>query len=91
MEVNPLVLPCLWSFRLSLGDWAESCVLGEVSWPLVYGIAIDQLGVDNVHRYVGVEEFSKYDSPFTLTKQGTVKHVSTYFCLQDFGYYSMEP
>nr|XP_046166369.1 glutaminase liver isoform, mitochondrial isoform X3 [Oncorhynchus gorbuscha] len=56
--------------RLSLGDWAESCVLGEVSWPLVYGIAIDQLGVDNVHRYVGVEEFSKYDSPFTLTKQG---------------------
>uniref|UniRef100_A0A673W1X0 glutaminase n=1 Tax=Salmo trutta TaxID=8032 RepID=A0A673W1X0_SALTR len=56
--------------RLSLGDWAESCVLGEVSWPLVYGIAIDQLGVDNVHRYVGMEEFSKYDSPFTLTKQG---------------------
>ncbi|XP_041693969.1 glutaminase liver isoform, mitochondrial isoform X1 [Coregonus clupeaformis] len=56
--------------RLSLGDCAESCVLEEVSWPLVYGIAIDQLGVDNVHRYVGMEEFSKYDSPFTLTKQG---------------------
>ncbi|CAB1323029.1 unnamed protein product, partial [Coregonus sp. 'balchen'] len=52
------------------GDCAESCVLEEVSWPLVYGIAIDQLGVNNVHRYVGMEEFSKYDSPFTLTKQG---------------------
>ncbi|KAJ8002964.1 hypothetical protein DPEC_G00164420 [Dallia pectoralis] len=56
--------------RLSLGDWAEPCVLGEVSWPLVYGLAIDQLGVEAVHRYVGIEEFSKFDSPFALTKQG---------------------
>uniref|UniRef100_A0A3P8ZF73 glutaminase n=1 Tax=Esox lucius TaxID=8010 RepID=A0A3P8ZF73_ESOLU len=56
--------------RLSLGDWAEPCILGEVSWPLVYGLAVDQLGVDAVHRHVGMEEFSKYDSHFTLTKQG---------------------
>ncbi|KPP58000.1 hypothetical protein Z043_124222, partial [Scleropages formosus] len=57
--------------RLSLGDCVEPCVLGEISWPLIYGIAVDQLGTDYVHRYVGVEEFSKYDSPFTLTKHGT--------------------
>ncbi|KAL6480513.1 hypothetical protein MHYP_G00115460 [Metynnis hypsauchen] len=56
--------------RLSLGDWAEPCVLGEISWPLVYGLAVDQLGVDYVHRYVGVEEYAKYESPFTLSKQG---------------------
>uniref|UniRef100_A0A3B4VFG7 glutaminase n=2 Tax=Seriola dumerili TaxID=41447 RepID=A0A3B4VFG7_SERDU len=56
--------------RLSLGDWAGSLVLGEVSWPLVYGVAVDLLGSDLVHRYVGVEEFSRYDSPFTLTKTG---------------------
>ncbi|XP_029992763.1 glutaminase liver isoform, mitochondrial [Sphaeramia orbicularis] len=56
--------------RLSLGDWAGSVVLGEVSWPLVYGVAVDLLGSDLVHRYVGVEEYSRYDSPFTLTKTG---------------------
>ncbi|XP_076877625.1 glutaminase liver isoform, mitochondrial isoform X2 [Brachyhypopomus gauderio] len=56
--------------RLSLGDWAEPCVLGEVCWALVYGLAVDQLGVDYVHRYVGVDEYAKYESPFTLNKQG---------------------
>ncbi|XP_045893798.1 glutaminase liver isoform, mitochondrial isoform X5 [Micropterus dolomieu] len=56
--------------RLSLGDWAGSLVLGEVSWPLVYGVAVDLLGSDLVHRYVGVEGYSRYDSPFTLTKTG---------------------
>ncbi|KAG5839634.1 hypothetical protein ANANG_G00207000 [Anguilla anguilla] len=56
--------------RLSVGDCADPCVLGEISWPLIYGIAVDQLGADYVHRYVGVEEFSKYESAFTLTKQG---------------------
>ncbi|XP_061077653.1 glutaminase liver isoform, mitochondrial isoform X2 [Conger conger] len=56
--------------RLSVGDCADPCVLGEISWPLIYGIAVDQLGPDYVHRYVGVEEFSKYESAFTLTKQG---------------------
>ncbi|KAM6972956.1 glutaminase liver isoform, mitochondrial [Aplochiton taeniatus] len=56
--------------RLSLGDLTEPCILGELSWPLVYGIAVDQLGSDYVHRYVGVEEASKYESLFTLTKQG---------------------
>ncbi|XP_029909427.1 glutaminase liver isoform, mitochondrial [Myripristis murdjan] len=56
--------------RLSLGDCAGSLVLGEVSWPLVYGVAVDLLGSDFVHRYVGMEEFSKYDSPFSLTKTG---------------------
>ncbi|XP_062276730.1 LOW QUALITY PROTEIN: glutaminase liver isoform, mitochondrial [Scomber scombrus] len=57
--------------RLSLGDWAGSLVLGEVSWPLVYGVAVDLLGSDLVHRYVGVEEYySRHDSPFTLTKTG---------------------
>lgn len=56
--------------RLSLGDWSEPCILGEISWPLVYSLAVDQLGSDCVHRYVGIEEFSKFDSPFTLTKQG---------------------
>ncbi|KAG9341347.1 hypothetical protein JZ751_019452 [Albula glossodonta] len=56
--------------RLSVGDSAEPCVLREASWPLIYGIAVDQLGADYVHRYVGVEEFSKYESAFTLTKKG---------------------
>ncbi|KAI7812000.1 putative glutaminase liver isoform [Triplophysa rosa] len=56
--------------RLSLGDWAEPCVLGEISWPLIYGLAVDQHGADYVHRFVGMEEYSKYESPFTLTKQG---------------------
>ncbi|XP_076589711.1 glutaminase liver isoform, mitochondrial [Chaetodon auriga] len=56
--------------RLSLGDWAGSLVLGELSWPLVYGVAVDLLGSDFVHRYVGMEGFSRYDSPFTLTKTG---------------------
>lgn len=55
---------------MSLGDWAGSLVLGDVSWPLVYGVAVDLLGSDLVHRYVGVESYSRYDSPFTLTKTG---------------------
>ncbi|KTG37400.1 hypothetical protein cypCar_00012167, partial [Cyprinus carpio] len=56
--------------RLSLGDWAEPCILGEISWPLIYGLAVDQQGSDYVHRFVGMEEYCKYESPFTLTKQG---------------------
>ncbi|XP_068169106.1 glutaminase liver isoform, mitochondrial isoform X2 [Antennarius striatus] len=56
--------------RLSLGDWADALVLGEVSWPLVYGVAVDLLGSDLVHRYVGMEGYSRYDSPFTLSKTG---------------------
>lgn len=58
------------SVRLSLGDRAGSLALGEVSWPLLYGVAVDLLGSDLVHRYVGVEGYSRYDSPFTLTKAG---------------------
>uniref|UniRef100_A0AAY4BPS2 glutaminase n=1 Tax=Denticeps clupeoides TaxID=299321 RepID=A0AAY4BPS2_9TELE len=46
--------------RLSVGDFAEPCVLGEISWPVLYALAVDQLGPDYVHRYVGVEEFSKF-------------------------------
>ncbi|XP_068579601.1 glutaminase liver isoform, mitochondrial [Cebidichthys violaceus] len=56
--------------RLSLGDWAGPLVLGEVSWPLVYGVAVELLGSELVHRYVGVENYSRHDSPFTLTKTG---------------------
>ncbi|KAM7002341.1 glutaminase liver isoform, mitochondrial [Tautogolabrus adspersus] len=56
--------------RLSLGDWAGSLVLGEVSWPLVYGVVVEQLGADLVHRYVSMDGYSRYDSPFTLTKTG---------------------
>ncbi|KAG7473939.1 hypothetical protein MATL_G00101110 [Megalops atlanticus] len=56
--------------RLCIGDSAEPCVLREISWSLIYGIAVDQLSVDYVHRHVGVEDFSKYESAFTLTKQG---------------------
>uniref|UniRef100_H3CAG1 glutaminase n=1 Tax=Tetraodon nigroviridis TaxID=99883 RepID=H3CAG1_TETNG len=56
--------------RLTLGDWAGSLALGELSWPLVYGVAVDLLGSDLVHRYVGVDGYSRYDSPFTLTKAG---------------------
>ncbi|KAF5892522.1 glutaminase liver isoform, mitochondrial-like isoform X1 [Clarias magur] len=56
--------------RLSLGDWNEPCVLGEIARPIVYGLAVDQLGADHVHRHVGVEEYAKYESPFTLSKQG---------------------
>lgn len=63
-------LLCCFGCRLSLGDWNEPCVLGEIAWPLVYGIAVDQLGVDHVHRHVGVEEYAKYESLFTLSKQG---------------------
>ncbi|XP_035859352.1 glutaminase liver isoform, mitochondrial [Sander lucioperca] len=56
--------------RLSLGDWAGPQLLGEVSWPLVYGVAVDLLGSDLVHRYVAVETYSSHNSPFTLTKTG---------------------
>ncbi|KAJ0029033.1 hypothetical protein NQD34_004030 [Periophthalmus magnuspinnatus] len=56
--------------RLSLGDWSSPVLLGEVSWPLVYGVVVDLLGADLVHRYVGFEEFSRYDSPFSLNKSG---------------------
>ncbi|KAM9854359.1 glutaminase liver isoform, mitochondrial [Aulostomus maculatus] len=56
--------------RLSLGDWASPLPLGEVSWPLLYGVAVDLLGSDLVHRYVGVDQYSRHDSPFTLTKTG---------------------
>ncbi|XP_029698125.1 glutaminase liver isoform, mitochondrial isoform X1 [Takifugu rubripes] len=56
--------------RLTLGDWAGSLALGELSWPVVYGVAVDLLGSDLVHRYVGMEGYSRYDSPFTLTKTG---------------------
>lgn len=56
--------------RLNLGDWAGSLALGELSWPVVYGVAVDLLGSDLVHRYVGMEGYSRYDSPFTLTKTG---------------------
>lgn len=59
------------SLRLSLGDWAGSLVLGEVSWPLVYGVAVDLLGSDLVHRYVGLEGYSRCSSPFALTKTGS--------------------
>lgn len=61
---------CCSGCRLSLGDWNEPCILGEIAWLLVYGIAVDQLGVDRVHRHVGVEEYAKYESLFTLSKQG---------------------
>uniref|UniRef100_W5KQ87 glutaminase n=1 Tax=Astyanax mexicanus TaxID=7994 RepID=W5KQ87_ASTMX len=60
---------CTVDGQLSLGDWAEPCVMGEISWPLIYGLAVHQLGVDYVHRYVGLEEYAKYESPFTLSKQ----------------------
>ncbi|KAJ0069951.1 hypothetical protein NL108_017518, partial [Boleophthalmus pectinirostris] len=56
--------------RLSLGDWSSPVVLGELMWPLVYGVAVDLLGADLVHRYVGFEEFSRYNSPFTLNNSG---------------------
>nr|XP_014340285.1 PREDICTED: glutaminase liver isoform, mitochondrial-like [Latimeria chalumnae] len=56
--------------RLSMGDCLEPCLFGECCWPLIYGIAVDQISADYVHRFVGVEEFSKYESPFALTKQG---------------------
>ncbi|KAM3608800.1 uncharacterized protein V6R79_004997 [Siganus canaliculatus] len=56
--------------RLSLGDWADSLVLGQLSWPLVYGLAVELLGSDLVHRYVGLEGYSTFNSPFTLTKTG---------------------
>lgn len=59
--------------RLSLGDWADPLPLAEVSWPLVYGAAVDLLGSDLVHRYVGVDGYSAYSSPFTLTKTGPVQ------------------
>ncbi|KAF1386277.1 hypothetical protein PFLUV_G00092850 [Perca fluviatilis] len=56
--------------RLSLGDWAGSQLLAEMSWPLVYGVAVDLLGSDLIHRYVAVETYSSHSSPFTLTKTG---------------------
>lgn len=56
--------------RLSLGDWSSPVLLGDVSRALVYGMAVDSLGADFVHRYVGFEEFSRYDSPFALNKAG---------------------
>lgn len=61
--------------RLSLGDWADPLPLAEVSWPLVYGAAVDLLGSELIHRYVGMDGYSAYDSPFTLTKTGPVDNI----------------
>lgn len=72
---------CYFGSRLSLGDWNEPCVLGEIAWPLVYGLAVDQLGVDHVHRHVGVEEYAKYESPFTLSEQGNTKQQTLEYTL----------
>lgn len=66
--------------RLTLGDWAGSLALGELSWPLVYGVAVDLLGSDLVHRYVGMEGYSRYDSPFTLTKAGPAAAILLNIC-----------
>lgn len=66
--------------RLTLGDWAGSLALGELSWPLVYGVAVDLLGSDLVHRYVGTEGYSRYDSPFTLTKAGPAAAILLNIC-----------
>lgn len=60
--------------RLSLGDWAGPVLLGEVSWPLVYGVAVDLLGSDLVHRYVGIEAYSRHGSAFSLTTAGLSSH-----------------
>nr|XP_057931854.1 glutaminase liver isoform, mitochondrial isoform X2 [Doryrhamphus excisus] len=57
--------------RLSLGDWATSLPLGELSWPLVYGVAVELLGSQLVHRYVGMGPYSLRESPFSLSKAGT--------------------
>ncbi|XP_061750713.1 glutaminase liver isoform, mitochondrial isoform X3 [Nerophis ophidion] len=57
--------------RLSLGDWATPLPLGELSWPLVYGVAVELLGSQLVHRYVGVEPYCTRESPFSLSKAGT--------------------
>ncbi|XP_061896630.1 glutaminase liver isoform, mitochondrial isoform X1 [Entelurus aequoreus] len=57
--------------RLSLGDWATALPLGELSWPLVYGVAVELLGSQLVHRYVGVEPYCTRESPFSLSKAGT--------------------
>ncbi|KAJ8393086.1 hypothetical protein AAFF_G00067690 [Aldrovandia affinis] len=62
--------------RLSVGDYAEPCVLREISWPLIYGIAVDQLGADYVHRYVGVEEFSNLQ---TLRKDSVGLHALSFY------------
>uniref|UniRef100_A0A3Q3XKD7 glutaminase n=1 Tax=Mola mola TaxID=94237 RepID=A0A3Q3XKD7_MOLML len=66
------VAVCTVDGQLSLGDWAGSLALGEMSWPLVFGVAVDLLGSDLVHRYVGCEGYSRHDSPFALTK--TIPH-----------------
>lgn len=72
--------------RLTLGDWASSLPLGELSWPLVYGVAMNLLGSDLVHRYVGMEGFSRHESPFTLGKAGPAASVRPSVCnlLQKF-------
>ncbi|TSK28085.1 Protein NEDD1 [Bagarius yarrelli] len=61
--------------RLSLGDWNEPCVLGEIAWALIYALGVNQLGIDCVHRYVGLEEYAKYKSPFTLSEQDLRKDI----------------
>ncbi|CAF89747.1 unnamed protein product, partial [Tetraodon nigroviridis] len=57
----------------------------QLSWPLVYGVAVDLLGSDLVHRYVGVDGYSRYDSPFTLTKAGPGPDVHPPNICQNFG------
>lgn len=77
--------------RLTLGDWAGSLALGELSWPLVYGVAVDLLGSDLVHRYVGMEGYSRYDSPFTLTKAGPGPAIFLNICKNLSHFYSFMP
>ncbi|XP_024911992.1 glutaminase liver isoform, mitochondrial [Cynoglossus semilaevis] len=56
--------------RLSLGDWSGPVCLGDASWPLLYGVSVELLGSNLVHRYVGLEEYSRHESPFSLTRTG---------------------
>lgn len=67
---NLSVCVCVCVLRLSLGDWSGPVCLGDASWPLLYGVSVELLGSNLVHRYVGLEEYSRHESPFSLTRTG---------------------
>uniref|UniRef100_A0A3P8X492 glutaminase n=1 Tax=Cynoglossus semilaevis TaxID=244447 RepID=A0A3P8X492_CYNSE len=50
--------------------WSGPVCLGDASWPLLYGVSVELLGSNLVHRYVGLEEYSRHESPFSLTRTG---------------------
>lgn len=60
--------------RFSLGDVNVPFTLQSCSKPLTYAIALDELGQDVVHNYVGQEPSGRNFNELILDHQSEVNH-----------------